>query len=66
LIVYAETNFVLELALLQEQSASCEQLLAMAEQGTITLAVPAFCIVGERYPAPPAPRAKGNQRRLPA
>ena len=29
--VYVESNFVLELALLQEQSGSCEEILSLAE-----------------------------------
>jgi predicted nucleic acid-binding protein len=43
-IVYAETNFVLELALLQEQSASCDALLRLAEAGSIRLVLPAFSL----------------------
>jgi predicted nucleic acid-binding protein len=43
-IVYAETNFVLELALLQEQWESCETLLGMAEARSIRLVVPAYSV----------------------
>jgi predicted nucleic acid-binding protein len=42
--VYAETNFVLELALEQEQHADCEALLELVEKhGDLELAIPAFC-----------------------
>lgn len=44
-IVYVESNFVLELSLGQEQAEACEQLLELAEQGRIELAVPAFALV---------------------
>lgn len=42
--IYVETNFVLELALVQEQHASCEAILALCETGSAKLALPAFCI----------------------
>ena len=42
--VYVETNFVLELALLQEQQESCQKLLDLAEAGRINLIVPAFSL----------------------
>jgi len=44
-VVYAETNFILELAYLQEQHASCEHLLALAESGQIRLVIPAFSLM---------------------
>ena len=44
MIVYVETNFLLELALEQEQHASCEGLLQLAEAKAITLAMPAFSV----------------------
>ena len=40
--VYLESNFVLELALLQEQSESCERILSLGEAGRVQLAVPAL------------------------
>lgn len=43
--VYVETNFVLELVLLQEQSPSCEQICAWAEAGRIELVTPAYALV---------------------
>lgn len=42
--VYVESNFVLELALEQEQSASCESILRLCETGRVCLVVPAFCL----------------------
>jgi predicted nucleic acid-binding protein len=44
LIVYVESNFVLELALAQEQRAAAEQLLVGAESGAVTLVIPAFAL----------------------
>ena len=43
MIVYAESNFTLELALLRSQSDSCEALAKLAELGDIQLVIPAFC-----------------------
>ena len=42
--VYAESNFVLELSLLQEQQESCEEVLKLCEAGRIHLVVPAYCL----------------------
>ena len=42
--VYAESNFVLELARVQEQHASCAALVALAASGTVRLAVPAYSL----------------------
>ena len=42
--VYVETNFVLELALLQEQSESCDEILQVCESGRARLVVPASSI----------------------
>jgi predicted nucleic acid-binding protein len=46
--VFAETNFLLELAYLQEEHESCQEILALAEAGRINLAVPAFCVAEAR------------------
>lgn len=43
MIVYAESNFTLELALLRSQSDSCETLTKLAESSDIQLVIPAFC-----------------------
>lgn len=43
--VYVESNFVLELALLQEQSRSCEEILGLAEDERIQLVVPAYSLI---------------------
>lgn len=49
MIVYVETNFVLELAFLQEEHQRCRSLLAIAREREGTeLALPVFC-VGEAY-----------------
>jgi predicted nucleic acid-binding protein len=42
--VYVESNFVLELALLQEQHASCEEVLHLSEAGSVHLVIPAYSI----------------------
>lgn len=42
MIVYVETNFLLELAYLQERRESCDVILEMAKAGQITLTLPAF------------------------
>ena len=42
--VYVESNFLLEIALQQEQSASAEDLLARAEAGHLMLRWPGFCL----------------------
>ena len=43
--VYVETNFVLELALLQEQHESCEKILQFQQTGKIRLIVPAYSLI---------------------
>lgn len=50
MIVYVESNFVLELAYLQEERESCSELLRLSESRAIRLAIPAFSI-GEPYEA---------------
>jgi predicted nucleic acid-binding protein len=47
-IVYVETNFLLELAYLQERCESCRELVELARRGSITLAMPAFCAAEAR------------------
>jgi hypothetical protein len=46
--VYVESNFVLEIALGQQQSAAAEVILALAESSDIVLAVPSFSL-GEPF-----------------
>lgn len=41
---YVETNFVLELALQQEECDTCAEIVSLATQGRIDLAVPAFSL----------------------
>jgi predicted nucleic acid-binding protein len=43
--VYAESNFVLELVLEQEQGAACEAILELAERESIELALPAYALL---------------------
>jgi hypothetical protein len=50
MIVYVESNFILELAYLQEEHEACSHILRLAEERAILLAVPAFCL-GEPYEA---------------
>ena len=44
MIVYIESNFVLELALLQEERQSCDSIVRLAESQSIDLAIPAFSL----------------------
>src|SRR6266705_5640048 len=44
MIVYVESNFVLEIALRQEQSVFAEAILSLAEQDKIELAFPSFAL----------------------
>lgn len=61
-IIYVETNFVMELALFQEEHAQCRGLLDLAAGTTSAqLALPAFSI-GEAYEA--FERKRRNRRRL--
>src|SRR6516225_1916272 len=48
MIVYVESNFILELAYLQQQQASCDELLALAEAAQLLLAIPAFSLTEAR------------------
>ena len=50
MIVYVESNFILELAYLQEEHEICEKILLLAEQERVSLLLPSFC-VGEPYGA---------------
>src|SRR5258708_31287670 len=42
--IYAESNFVLELALMQEEQDSCEGILQLCESGDSQLVLPAFSL----------------------
>lgn len=48
MIVYVETNFVLEIALLRDEHEHCERLMDLARTGRVRLLLPAFSI-GEPY-----------------
>jgi predicted nucleic acid-binding protein len=43
--VYVESNFVLEVALLQEQHESCEKIIALCESGKTQLILPAYSFI---------------------
>lgn len=43
--IYVETNFVLEIALLQEQREDCEQILVLCAMIGARLVVPGYCLV---------------------
>jgi predicted nucleic acid-binding protein len=47
-IVYVESNFVLEIALLQEEHESCAAIIDLSESKSIDLVIPGFSI-GEPY-----------------
>ncbi len=59
MIIYVESNFILELALEQEQCQSCEEILKICESGKGSLVIPAFCIA-ETYQTL---RRRANERR---
>ena len=59
--VYVESNFVLELALLQEQSSSCEEILSLSEDGRIRLVLPAYSLI-EPYETLIRKQKKGTVR----
>lgn len=44
MIVYVETNFILELAFQQEQHQAVNSILELAERGKIELVYPGFSI----------------------
>ncbi len=44
MIVYVETNFVLELALRQEDHLDCGRIIALSREGSLSLVVPAFSL----------------------
>ena len=48
MIVYVESNFILELAYLQEEYKSCEEILELVQESQITLVLPVYS-VGEPY-----------------
>ena len=48
MVVYVETNFILEMGYRQAENEFCETIIELAENGIITLAIPSFS-VGESY-----------------
>jgi len=47
-IIYAETNFLLEIAYQQDGCESCREIIALARQGKLSLVVPAFSLMEAR------------------
>ena len=45
MIVYVESNFVLELALLQPEHAECTELLERGRTGATRLVIPAYALI---------------------
>jgi len=43
--IYVESNFVLELALTQEQHESCKRIIELSEEGKVSLVIPAYSLV---------------------
>lgn len=48
MIIYAETNFLLEMAYLQDGCDSCREILSLARQRQVVMVVPAFSLVEAR------------------
>ena len=48
MVVYVETNFILEMGYRQAENEFCEAIIELAENARITLAIPSFS-VGESY-----------------
>ena len=44
MIVYVESNFVLELALIQAERKACQEILAICQSGKAQLVIPAYCL----------------------
>jgi predicted nucleic acid-binding protein len=51
MIVYVESNFIWELAYLQEQHDSCDSILSLAEQKAIQIVLPTFSAIEVRVSA---------------
>jgi predicted nucleic acid-binding protein len=59
--VYVESNFVLELALLQEQHAACEAIVLLCEEGDLRLVLPAYSFM---EPFETVRRRQADRRRV--
>ncbi|MFL6194732.1 MAG: PIN domain-containing protein [Thermoanaerobaculia bacterium] len=59
--VYVESNFVLELAFVQEEHGACEEILRACESGRIRLILPAYSLM---EPVETARRRQINHERL--
>lgn len=60
---YVESNFVLELALQQEESETCGAIVELASQGRIVLAVPAFSLAEPHVAIASKEKARNQLRR---
>lgn len=61
--VYAESNFVLEIALEQEQHGACEDLVRLASDAAIELVLPSFALL-EPYHTLVRRRSEGHGLQL--
>jgi hypothetical protein len=64
--VYVESNFVLQLALLQEFHASSEAILQLCEAGSARLVIPAFSLIEPYRTLDRHPADRGVERRVAA
>ena len=61
--VYVESNFVLELALEQEECDSCNAIVELANRGLVVLAVPAFSLAEPHVAIAGKEKARNQLRR---
>jgi hypothetical protein len=61
--VYVESNFVLEIALQQEECDACNAILELADQGSLVLVVPAFSLAEPHVAVASKERARNQLRR---
>ena len=52
MIVYVESNFILEMVLRQREAGSVERILELAENGKIELAFPSFAVESRKVVPP--------------
>lgn len=64
MIVYIESNFILELVFDQEQRAYAERILSYVEQGRASLRLPAFALLEPFYRVTSQVRRRSELRRL--
>lgn len=59
--VYVETNFVLELTLLQDEQESCENILSLCESDRAKLIIPAYSLAEPNEPLIRRDRERKNE-----